>query len=391
MKGIAAGRSAAGGTLRQSPDRPGGCRGPEFVPELDTLGAALEATPTRLEGMRFPKAAPREMPAARPMHCSAFAATGPATADGKIVFGHITMYSLYPSLHFNVWLDVKPAKGRRVLMQTYPGGIQSGLDYYLNDAGLIVCETTIQQTRFNADGKPVGARIRQALQYAENIDKAVEILKAANNGLYTNEWLLADVKTNEIAMLELGTHKSRLRRSSKNEWFAGTEGFYWGCNNTKDLDVRIESIPSVKGRPENMVWRPSNRDQKWIELYQRHKGKIDGDYGRLAFTTPPLASYHSLDAKYTTSDMAKDLNHEAVQGYSQMNKDHLLPALCKALNIDMLEHHMAVGLDKAAVKAKMRQLKHDRSQAIEAHDHPSLKNIRRQLHHLNRQIKSHLS
>ena len=104
-------------------------------------------------------------------------------------------------------------------------------------------------------------------------------------------------------------------------------------------------------------------------------------------------NYHDLKLKTIAElrDLAKDLNHEAVQGYSQMNKDHLLPALCKALNIDMLEHHTAVGLDKAAVKAKMRQLKHDRSEAIEAHDHPSLKSIRRQLHHLNRQIKSHLS
>jgi hypothetical protein len=314
MKGIADGASAAGARFDDRPIDVVDIAGLNLLPELDTLGAALEATPTGLEGVRFPKAPARHMPPANPMHCSAFAATGPATADGKIVFGHITMYGLYPSLHFNVWIDVKPAKGRRVLMQSYPGGIQSGLDYYLNDAGLIVCETTIRQTRFNAEGKPVGARIRQALQYAESIDKAVEILKQANNGLYTNEWLLADVKTNEIAMLELGTGKSRLRRSSKNEWFAGTEGFYWGCNNTKDLQVRLETVASVKGQPENVVWRPSNRDQKWLELYRKHKGKIDADFGRLAFTTPPLASYHSLDAKYTTSDMAKDLKTWALFG-----------------------------------------------------------------------------
>jgi len=90
-------------------------------------------------------------------------------------------------------------------------------------------------------------------------------------------------------------------------------------------------------------------------------------------------------------ELAKDLKHEAVQGYSQMNKDRLLPALCRALNIDMLEHHIAIGLDKAAVKARMRQLKHDRDRALDAHDHPSLKNIRRQLHALNHQIRSHMS
>ena len=99
----------------------------------------------------------------------------------------------------------------------------------------------------------VASASAKALQYADTIDKAVEILKDSNNGLYTNEWLLGDIKTNEIAMFELGTHKSKLYRSSKNEWYGDTEGFYWGCNNTKDLDVRLETVASVKGRPENMV------------------------------------------------------------------------------------------------------------------------------------------
>ena len=104
-------------------------------------------------------------------------------------------------------------------------------------------------------------------------------------------------------------------------------------------------------------------------------------------------TYHDLKLKTVAElrELAKDLQHDAVQGYSQMNKDRLLPALCRALNIDMLEHHVAVGLDKVAVKAKMRELKHERQRALEAHDHPSLKNIRRHLHALNRQIRTHLS
>src|SRR5207244_527223 len=217
MKGIADGATAAGARFEDRPIDLVDIAGLNAWPEIDTLESALEATPTGLEGIRFPQQQPRAVPAPKPMHCSAFAATGPATADGKIVFGHITMFSLYPSLFYNVWLDVQPAKGHRVLMQSYPGGIQSGLDYYLNDAGLLVCETTLAQTRFDASGMSVASRIRQVLQYADGIDQAVEILKTANNGLYTNEWLLADTKTNEIAMFELGTAKSKLYRSSKNE------------------------------------------------------------------------------------------------------------------------------------------------------------------------------
>ena len=33
-------------------------------------------------------------------------------------------------------------------------------------------------------------------------------------------------------------------------------------------------------------------------------------------------------------DIAKDIQHDAVQGFSQMNKEHLLPAICKALGIE---------------------------------------------------------
>ena len=90
-------------------------------------------------------------------------------------------------------------------------------------------------------------------------------------------------------------------------------------------------------------------------------------------------------------EIAKETNHETVQGASQMNKDHLLPALCKALGIDTHEHHAVHGIDKTAVKAQMRALKKDRDAAVDAHDHDKLKALRRQMHHLNHQIRAHMS
>jgi Rho termination factor, N-terminal domain len=83
--------------------------------------------------------------------------------------------------------------------------------------------------------------------------------------------------------------------------------------------------------------------------------------------------------------------HEAVQGYSQMNKDHLLPALCKALGIDTHEHHQAAGIDKPAIKARMRELKKQRDAALAGQDHEALKKVRRHIHRLNRQIRAHLA
>src|SRR5256885_13718589 len=100
-------------------------------------------------------------------------------------------------------------------------------------------------------------------------------------------------------------------------------------------------------------------------------------------------TYHELKAKTIQElrDIAKDVHHDAVQGYSQMNKEHLLPALCRALGIDTHEHGAVVGIDKPAIKAKMRDLRQKRDVAVAAKDHATLKAVRRQLHSLNREIR----
>ncbi len=104
-------------------------------------------------------------------------------------------------------------------------------------------------------------------------------------------------------------------------------------------------------------------------------------------------TYHELREKTIQElrDIAKDLQHDAVQGFSQMNKDHLLPSLCKALGIDAHEHHATVGIDKPAIKAKIRELKKTRDAALEGHDHERLRSFRRQIHGLNRRIRAHVS
>ena len=104
-------------------------------------------------------------------------------------------------------------------------------------------------------------------------------------------------------------------------------------------------------------------------------------------------TYHELKEKTIQElrEIAKNVEqHDAVQGFSQMNKDHLLPALCKALGIPVHEHHEVVGIDKPAIKAKMRELKKKREAALEAKDHASLKSVRRQIHSLNREIRRHI-
>lgn len=88
-------------------------------------------------------------------------------------------------------------------------------------------------------------------------------------------------------------------------------------------------------------------------------------------------------------EIAAGIQHEAVQGYTQMNKEHLLAALCKALNIDTHTRHKikAAGIDKTGVKAQIKTLKKQRDAALEAHDHAQLKQIRRRLHELRRSLR----
>src|SRR5882724_8481855 len=84
-------------------------------------------------------------------------------------------------------------------------------------------------------------------------------------------------------------------------------------------------------------------------------------------------------------EIAKGIEHEAVQGYTQLNKAHFLVAISKALGLKH-EHHDVVGVDKASIKARMRELKTKREAALAANDHAQLKSVRRTLHRLKRRI-----
>ena len=87
-------------------------------------------------------------------------------------------------------------------------------------------------------------------------------------------------------------------------------------------------------------------------------------------------------------DVAKDVQHEAVQGFTQMNKDHLLPALCQAFGIDAHEHHPAHSDIKFTTRARMRELRTKRDEAVRAGDHDALHLIRREYHHLNHRLRA---
>lgn len=282
--------------------------------EIDSVSDALAVTPhapalkvaTQQLPTPFPKVTRKQRKP--PQRCNAFIAHGPATSDGQIVFGHITMYDLYPGNFYNVWMEIKPTTGYRFVMQTTPGGIHSSMDYSINEAGMLLAETTLDQGPMVIGGTSLAARIRQAQQYADSIDSATEMLTRGDNGLCSTEWLMGDIKRNEIALLTLGAGRSSLHRSSRNQWFEGAEGFYWSDNNTKDQAARLRATAYRDGRPSpGAVYAPSKRDEVWLRKYHEHKGRIDLAFARETLTIPEIVSAYGIDAKYTDARLASAL------------------------------------------------------------------------------------
>lgn len=320
MKGIAGGAAKAGGNFRG--------RAVDFLDivtvnsavDLGQLGEGLSKSPTALSGRSF-RAEEDELNAAERLHkCSSFLANGPASRDGGIVFGQLFMWNGYTGVHWDVICDVVPARGHRLVYETFPGGIHSGADFYINDAGIMIGETTVMQTPFNPDGEPQSSRIRKAAQYAESIDDVAKILTTNNNGLYTNDWLIGDAKANETAILLLGTERHKLWRSSRNDFPGGTTGFYWSNNNAKDPEVRKEYVPDPSNAPFDLAFSPWNRDLAFVEFYRQSKGTIDATRAVNFLASSPITRPHACDGKVTTSAMAKKMVFMANYGKVTMRE-----------------------------------------------------------------------
>lgn len=101
-------------------------------------------------------------------------------------------------------------------------------------------------------------------------------------------------------------------------------------------------------------------------------------------------AYTFGDLKHKTvaqlREIAGEIEHEAVKGYTQLTKEPLLKAICEALGVETHEHHQVVGIDKRAIKLEIKELKKQRDKTLEGSDRSGLKSIRRRIHALKRKI-----
>jgi hypothetical protein len=185
---------------------------------------------------------------------------------------------------------------------------------------MVVGETTVSQTPFDIEGTPMSNRIRKAVQYGSSIDDVTRILREKNNGLYTNDWPMADMKANEVAILLLGTKKSRLWRSKEDLNPFGTPGFFFSNNNPRDPEVRKEYGVGPEDAPFDMAYSPMNRDIAFWEFYAKTKGKIDAQNAIALWASSPINRPHACDGKITNAEMAAQLVFLAHQGKTTLRE-----------------------------------------------------------------------
>jgi hypothetical protein len=198
-------------------------------------------------------------------HCSAFVATGSYTKDHRIVIAHNNWSSYMDGARWAMAFDVVPAHGRHFIMDGLPGVIHSADDFGLNDAGIVITETTITGfSGYDVNGIPEFVRARKAMQYSTSIDDVARIFKEGNNGGYANDWLIADVNRNEIASLELGLKHVTLERK--------TDGYFVGSNFPINPELAAQETDYDL---KNMSLSANARHKRWEQLMAQHKGQID--------------------------------------------------------------------------------------------------------------------
>jgi hypothetical protein len=205
----------------------------------------------------------------RPHHCSGFVSTGSWTADGGFVLAQSLWMPYFLPPAQAVWCDLVPRQGNRIFMQLTAGMIWSGTEYYVNSAGIVAAETTLGVGAHQWGGTASFVRIRKAVQYADSIDEFRDIMLQDTNGAYCSDYLLADAKTNEAAVLELGGRTWALARTM--------DGFLPSCNYPWDPDVASEM-----GEPQGAAHGCWPRWMRLWDLAAQECGNITVEFGKMA-------------------------------------------------------------------------------------------------------------
>jgi hypothetical protein len=246
----------------------------------------------------------------QPGHCSAFIATGSATADGDIVVGHETFDDFWSADGENIILTIVPADGASIMMQTTAGYIDSMTDFFIMSSGLFGTETTIAGfLPYDPDGVPEFVRIRNAMQYGTDLDNFTELLNDGNNGGVANIWLYGDRNTGEIAKFEQGLAYTNYQKT-----FDG----HWTSNNVAE-DPRILNLECAHVGQNDTRVQTGGRSTRWPALIEPYITHIDLEVGQTmladhvdVYHDRDLAAANTICAHYDWDDRSDGAEEDAV-------------------------------------------------------------------------------
>lgn len=241
-------------------------------------------------------------------HCSAFIANGSWTADGKIVVAHNNFSNFVDGQFARIVLDLKPTKGNRFIMMGFPGWIWSGTDFFVTSKGIIGTETTIGGFIAYENNVPISCRIRNAMQYGNNLDDYVKMLLDGNSGDYANSWLFGDTNTNEILRIELGLKYYNVERTNN--------GYFIGFN--APYDPRIRNLECVNTGFDDLRRHQGARRVRLADLMDQYKGKLNVEIAQQIISdhydtylkkenpcSRTCCSHYELDAREYMSDPSR--------------------------------------------------------------------------------------
>ncbi|MCX6664104.1 MAG: PQQ-binding-like beta-propeller repeat protein [Euryarchaeota archaeon] len=250
-------------------------------------------------------------------HCQAFIATGDATTNGQIVASQGVRcggwwYPYYIAQRWNVIIDIVPENGNRLIMASAPGYIWSNENYYQNEKGIVILETTCSlQGLWKNTGYSMAIRTRRAIQYSDTLDQALDYLMEKNDGLWTGVYLLGDTETGEIARLDLALYNYEIWRTFN--------GFYWAANNAMSNRVRAEGsgLINLYGLALKIIgnsgagyytlkYHEAARDAKFKELGNKYYGEIDIEVLKdKIMSDSTISSKGTIDIKATDTQLMK--------------------------------------------------------------------------------------
>ncbi len=196
------------------------------------------------------------------MGCSIYAAWGKMTQEGELLVGRNLDHQGFASFTKYQYLAFyNPEKGNRFVTLNYPSYV--GLMQGMNDKGLVIgmAYSIVRPTETSIDGLPYTIMLRQVLQYADNLDEAIKLIKKIPRTVGLNI-VLASALDKQAVVIETSANRLFIRKD---------ENYIYATN-------RFRS-PYMQKYQDGGWLSSSLRDQRFEELKGVFMGKLDYQKG----------------------------------------------------------------------------------------------------------------